>query len=336
MARPGAFGLVRPAFAAEASTCRRASPGAWRRRPLSRCPGRSGCRPPPRAPPAAPAPTLSSGASASCLSSLRCRASRPCTTSRRFSSPSGTRGRTASASIPSSARPSAARGASWRCPTRRAATSSPRSPRPRRRRVVVHNGVEPETPAARAPAPHGGRPYVLYVGTLEPRKNVSRLVAAMESIWDRRPDFPDLVLAGGDGWGMEGFTERVARSRHAARVARVGYLGPGERARWLAGARVFAYPEPLRGLRPPAPRGDGSGHARRGLVGVVAAGGDGRRRPPARPRERPRHRGGAGAGARRRGFPAPRGGGGPAARAHASRGRPRPRRRAALFEEALS
>jgi alpha-1,3-rhamnosyl/mannosyltransferase len=86
------------------------------------------------------------------------------------------------------------------------------------------------------------------VGTLEPRKNVSRLIAAMESIWDRRPDFPDLVLAGGDGWGMEGFTERVVRSRHTARVARVGYLGLGERARWLADASVFAYPSLYEGF----------------------------------------------------------------------------------------
>jgi glycosyltransferase involved in cell wall biosynthesis len=114
--------------------------------------------------------------------------------------------------------------------------------------VVVHNGIEPEAPAALAPAPHAGRPYVLFVGTLEPRKNVSRLVAAMESIWDRRPDFPDLVLAGGDGWGMEEFTERVAHSRHAERVARAGYLGPGERARWLANARVFAYPSLYEGF----------------------------------------------------------------------------------------
>jgi len=114
--------------------------------------------------------------------------------------------------------------------------------------LVVHNGVELEFPTALGPAPHGGRPYVLYVGTLEPRKNVTRLVAAMESVWDRRPEFPDLVLAGGDGWGMKGFTERVARSRHAARVVRAGYLGPGERARWLKGASVFAYPSLYEGF----------------------------------------------------------------------------------------
>ena len=47
---------------------------------------------------------------------------------------------------------------------------------------------------------------------------------------------------------MEGFTNRLLRSRHAARVVRAGYLGPGERARWLAGARVFAYPSLYEGF----------------------------------------------------------------------------------------
>ena len=114
--------------------------------------------------------------------------------------------------------------------------------------AVVHNGIEPEAPGAGGAAPHEGRPYVLYVGTLEPRKNVLRLVAAMESIWDRRPDFPDLVLAGGDGWGLGGFAKGVARSRHAARLTLAEYLGPGERARWLKEARVFAYPSLYEGF----------------------------------------------------------------------------------------
>ena len=113
---------------------------------------------------------------------------------------------------------------------------------------VVHNGIEPEVPGAGGEAPHAGRPYILFVGTLEPRKNVVRLVAAMETIWDRRPAFPDLVLAGGDGWGMDGFAEDVARSRHANRVVRAGYLGAGERARWLREARVFAYPSLYEGF----------------------------------------------------------------------------------------
>ena len=114
--------------------------------------------------------------------------------------------------------------------------------------AVVYNGIEPEAPDTGGATPHGGRPYVLYMGTFEPRKNVLRLVAAMESIWDRRPDFPDLVLAGGDGWGLGGFAKGVARSRHAARLTLAGYLGPGERARWLREASVFAYPSLYEGF----------------------------------------------------------------------------------------
>jgi glycosyltransferase involved in cell wall biosynthesis len=60
--------------------------------------------------------------------------------------------------------------------------------------VVVHNGVEPEAPAVLDPAPHGGRPYVLYVGTLEPRKNLAALVEAWREV--RRHHPVELVLAG--------------------------------------------------------------------------------------------------------------------------------------------
>ena len=113
---------------------------------------------------------------------------------------------------------------------------------------VVHNGIEPEAPAPDGEAPRAGRPAVLYMGTLEPRKNVTRLVAAMESIWDRRPEFPDLVVAGGAGWGLGTFADDLARSRHANRITLAGYLGAGERARRLKDARVFAYPSLYEGF----------------------------------------------------------------------------------------
>lgn len=114
--------------------------------------------------------------------------------------------------------------------------------------TVVHNGVDVSPAPPGGPAPNGGRPYVLSLGTLEPRKNVGRLVEAMESIWDRRPDFPDLVLAGAEGWGLRGLAERLRASRHAARIRPSGYLAGDERARFMAGARVFAYPSLYEGF----------------------------------------------------------------------------------------
>jgi glycosyltransferase involved in cell wall biosynthesis len=115
--------------------------------------------------------------------------------------------------------------------------------------VVVPNGVH--RPSNGGP-PHAplldGRPYVLHLGTLEPRKNVPRLVAAMESIWDRRPSFPDLVLAGGEGWGLSGFGARLSASRHAARIHRIGYVAPERTLGMLRGARLLAYPSLYEGF----------------------------------------------------------------------------------------
>ncbi len=61
----------------------------------------------------------------------------------------------------------------------------------------------PDDPAARRRTRQryaDGRPFVLYLGTLEPRKNVEALVVACERMWGRRRSRPDLVLAGGSGW----------------------------------------------------------------------------------------------------------------------------------------
>ncbi|MGA7991275.1 MAG: glycosyltransferase family 1 protein, partial [Thermoanaerobaculia bacterium] len=114
--------------------------------------------------------------------------------------------------------------------------------------VVVYNGVTIGCSRTRGTPPNEGRPYVLSLGTFEPRKNVARLVEAMESIWDRRPEFPDLVLAGVPGWGMSGLGVRLGASRHAARIRSAGYLAGDARGRWMEAARVFAYPSLYEGF----------------------------------------------------------------------------------------
>ena len=78
------------------------------------------------------------------------------------------------------------------------------------------------------------RPYVLFVGTLEPRKNLPRLVAAFERV---RPEHTDLelVLAGPSGWGD------VAVSRRRRPGARLRDR-PTELRALYAGAEALAYP----------------------------------------------------------------------------------------------
>jgi glycosyltransferase involved in cell wall biosynthesis len=120
--------------------------------------------------------------------------------------------------------------------------------------VVVHNGVavpphgDGRAHAASQKERDGEHPYVLYLGTLEPRKNLPRLVSAMEAIWDERPRFPDLVLAGANGWGLRGFNERIAASRHASRIRRLGWVAPEAALPLLRGARLLAYPSLYEGF----------------------------------------------------------------------------------------
>ena len=73
--------------------------------------------------------------------------------------------------------------------------------------------------------------YILFVGTVEPRKNVARLARA----WRRSvgPDIP-LVLAGPAGWG-EGAPTGTG-------IVRVGFVPDGDRDALYAGAAAVAYP----------------------------------------------------------------------------------------------
>jgi glycosyltransferase involved in cell wall biosynthesis len=86
-----------------------------------------------------------------------------------------------------------------------------------------------------------GAPYVLYVGTLEPRKNLVRLVEAFARLARAgRPE--DLVLAGRPGWGLEPLEEAIRGSGVAHRVHRLGYVDRPDLAPLLTGAEVLAYP----------------------------------------------------------------------------------------------
>ncbi len=69
-----------------------------------------------------------------------------------------------------------------------------------------------------------GRRYLLHLGTLEPRKGVTDLVSAWEELWDTHPDPPDLVLAGGPGWGMQPIMARIDDSPHRDHIHLPGYV----------------------------------------------------------------------------------------------------------------
>lgn len=117
--------------------------------------------------------------------------------------------------------------------------------------IVVPNGLTASSPRGDdpgAPPPNEGRPYVLSLATREPRKNLARLVRAMESLWDRDAGFPDLLVAGGSGWGSGEAERAVDASPHKRRIRLLGWVEPAEVGRLLAGARLLAYPSLYEGF----------------------------------------------------------------------------------------
>lgn len=83
-----------------------------------------------------------------------------------------------------------------------------------------------------------GRPYLLCVATLEPRKNLGALVEAFRLLG--RKDLL-LVLAGAAGWGEQ-------PSPDDPRILRLGHVGDEELARLYRGAAAFVYPSRFEGF----------------------------------------------------------------------------------------
>jgi glycosyltransferase involved in cell wall biosynthesis len=86
-----------------------------------------------------------------------------------------------------------------------------------------------------------GRPYVGYLGTLEPRKNVPALIAGWADAAADLADPPALVLAGGTGWSDE-VDEAVAAVPAHLRLVRPGYLHYTDLPGFFGGALVVAFP----------------------------------------------------------------------------------------------
>jgi glycosyltransferase involved in cell wall biosynthesis len=86
-----------------------------------------------------------------------------------------------------------------------------------------------------------GRPYVAYLGTLEPRKNVPALIAGWVGAVADLAEPPALVLAGGTGWSDEVDAAVAAVPAHL-RLVRPGYLHFTDLPGFFGGALIVAFP----------------------------------------------------------------------------------------------
>jgi glycosyltransferase involved in cell wall biosynthesis len=126
--------------------------------------------------------------------------------------------------------------------------------------IVVPNGVTPQF----SPAEPGevsdfrqrrGLParYILFLGTLEPRKNLVRLIEAYAELRSRAQDgdaitIPPLVIAGAKGWFYQDIFARVTELGLGDQVIFPGFVPAEELQWWYRGADVFVYPSLFEGF----------------------------------------------------------------------------------------
>ena len=107
-----------------------------------------------------------------------------------------------------------------------------------------HNlGREPNVPADGC---------ILFLGTLEPRKNVGVLLDAYARVLAHRPSMPRLVLAGRATTAAFEWLGRLTRAPLAGRVKHLGYVADGQREELFASARVLVMPSLDEGFGLPA------------------------------------------------------------------------------------
>ena len=92
------------------------------------------------------------------------------------------------------------------------------------------------------------KPYILFVSTIEPRKNIKALITAFNLLKQKYKVEHNLVLIGQKGWNYEPIFELIANSPYAQNIYHLDYLADELVAAFYAKADVFVYPSHYEGF----------------------------------------------------------------------------------------
>jgi len=127
---------------------------------------------------------------------------------------------------------------------------------PQHKISVVYEGYEPSKLPTKLQVHatlkklHLSDRYFLYIGTLEPRKNIAGLIAAFDHLVQRRPKRyrnTQLVLAGAKGFHFEDNYQAIQAAKFG-RIRYVGYVSAQTKLALLAGAQAFVFPSLYEGF----------------------------------------------------------------------------------------
>jgi glycosyltransferase involved in cell wall biosynthesis len=121
--------------------------------------------------------------------------------------------------------------------------------------AVIPEGVEPRfTPAVEANQLDAVRRaynlparFILFVSTIEPRKNLPTLLEAYVALRPKHPDV-GLVIAGGKGWLYQSFFDRLSALGLQDVVKLTGFIADEQLPALLNAAEVFAFPSYFEGF----------------------------------------------------------------------------------------
>jgi glycosyltransferase involved in cell wall biosynthesis len=95
------------------------------------------------------------------------------------------------------------------------------------------------------------RKFILYFGTLEPRKNLVGLIEAYGIFRAKLPpagDYPKLVLAGSRGWLYDEIFKAAKKSSYAGDIIFIGFVEPNDKPHLFNLASLFVYPSFFEGF----------------------------------------------------------------------------------------
>jgi len=116
--------------------------------------------------------------------------------------------------------------------------------------TVVHHGVSPEIKATPVDAAHSlvkehygvDGEYMLYLGKLEARKNISRILEAFAEFHHEHKCDTKLVLAGRRFWDLHGIDETISRLQLENHVIETGYVPDEHLSALYSAAKMFVFP----------------------------------------------------------------------------------------------
>jgi glycosyltransferase involved in cell wall biosynthesis len=90
------------------------------------------------------------------------------------------------------------------------------------------------------------KPFLLYVGSFHPRKNVPAIISAFECLADKNPH--DLVLVGSPVWHISEMKSRIENSSFSSRIRSIGLVPRSELPCFYNQASIFIFPSLYEGF----------------------------------------------------------------------------------------